>query len=192
MARRRVLTALGALAACAVVAAAWLVWSVLRPLDFPGEVHEFDIDRGASLRAVARGLHAAGVLPDAWRFELLGRALGRESDLRAGSYLLEARWSALDLLNAISGDAAQVRMDRIALVEGWNFRQVRAALNAHPSLQHETAQLTDAEVLRRLGIERPSPEGLFFPDTYHFAKGTSDLSVLRRAALRMQAILAEH
>lgn len=192
MARRRILAALGGLAGCAAVAVAWLAWSLLRPLDFAAGVLEFDIERGASLRAVARQLHTAGVLPDAWRFELLGRVLGRESDLRAGSYSLDARWSALDLLNAISGDDAQVRMDRIAFVEGWTFRQMRAALNAHPSLQHETARLTEAEVLERLGIERPSAEGLFFPDTYHFAKGTSDVAVLRRAAQRMQNVLAEH
>jgi UPF0755 protein len=168
----------------------WIAALALRPLDFPGEMREFEIERGASLRTVSIALHAAGVLPDAWRFELLGRLSGRQGDLKAGNYQLEASWSALELLDAITG-AAAVRLDRIALVEGWTFRQVRAALNAHPSLRHETAVLSDADVLRLLGISRPSAEGLFFPDSYYFPKGTTDLSVLRRAALRMEKMLAD-
>ncbi len=176
--------------ATALLVGAWVAMFVWRPLDFPMAVREFEIERGASLRAVARELHQAGVLPDAWRFELLGRVLRREGELKAGSYQIDPGWSALELLNALSGDA-QVRLDRIALVEGWTFRQLRAALDAHPALEHDTARLADAAVLHRLGIDRPSPEGLFFPDTYHFAKGSSDLEVLRRAAERMQALLDE-
>ncbi len=181
----------GAGIACAIaLACAWLAMFVWRPLDFPGGMREFDIEHGASLRTVARRLHQAGVLPDAWRFELLGRIAGRDADLKAGSYQLDARWSALELLNAITG-AAAVRLERIALVEGWTFRQVRAALDSHPALEHLTATLSDDAVLLRLGIERPSPEGLFYPDSYYFPKGTADYSVLRRAALRMRAMLAQ-
>ena len=190
MTRRRIFVSLGSIVLAALIAVAWIASFVWRPLDFPGEVREFDIERGAGLRSVARQLSQAGVLPDAWRFELLGRALRRESELKAGSYLIEARWSPLELLDAITGTAL-ARLDRIALVEGWTFRQVRGALNAHASLRHDTAALADGELLQRLAVTQPSPEGLFFPDTYHFAKGTSDVEVLRRAALRMQAVLAE-
>jgi UPF0755 protein len=170
------------------VACAWVASFVWRPLDFPGGMREFDIEHGASLRTVSRRLHEAGVLPDAWRFELLGRISGRESALKAGSYQLDASWSALELLDAITG-AATVRLDRIALVEGWTFRQLRAALDANPSLKHDTAGLSATGILQLLGIARASPEGLFFPDSYYFPKGTTDVSVLRRAARRMQAML---
>jgi UPF0755 protein len=191
MPSRRRLAWLGIVMACVLLAiGVWFGSFVLRPLDFAGEVRELDIERGASLRSVARRLHEAGVLPDAWRFELLGRVSGRDSGLKAGSYQLDANWSALELLNAITG-AAAVRLDRIAFVEGWTFRQLRAALDAHPSLRHDTAALADAQVLQLLDIARPSPEGLFFPDSYYFPKGTTDLSVLRRAALRMETMLAE-
>jgi UPF0755 protein len=191
MASRRGLAWLGIVMVCVVLGAgAWFASFVFRPLDFAGEVRELDIERGASLRSVARRLHETGVLPDAWRFELLGRVWGRESELKAGSYQLDATWSALELLNAITG-AAAVRLDRIAFVEGWTFRQLRGALDAHPSLRHDTAELSEAQVLQALGITRPSPEGLFFPDSYYFPKGTTDLSVLRRAALRMETLLAD-
>jgi len=191
MASRRGLAWLGIVMVCVLLGAgAWFGSFVFRPLDFAGEVRELDIERGASLRSVARRLHETGVLPDAWRFELLGRVSGRESALKAGSYQLDATWSALELLNAITGVAA-VRLDRIAFVEGWTFRQLRGALDAHPSLRHDTAELSEAQVLQALGITRPSPEGLFFPDSYYFPKGTTDLSVLRRAAVRMETLLGE-
>jgi UPF0755 protein len=176
--------------AAALLAAGWTAWFLWRPLGFDAEAREVEIARGASLRSVAVQLREAGILNDAWRFELLGRALGRGSALKAGSYLIEPDWSALELLEAIT-DGTRARLDRVALVEGWTFRQVRSALDAHPALRHDTATLPEAEVLRLLGATHASPEGLFFPDTYHFAKGSTDVSVLRRAAERMQGILAE-
>ena len=190
MASRSVLRVLAFVAVAAALLGGWVAAYLWRPLAFAETAREFDIESGASLRAVSRQLREAGVLPDAWRFELLGRVLGREGALKAGSYSLDPRWSALELLDAITG-GAQARLDRIALVEGWTFRQVRAALAAHASLDHQTATMADEDILAALGISRPSPEGLFFPDTYHFAKGTSDLSVLRRAARRMETMLAE-
>jgi UPF0755 protein len=77
----------------------------------------------------------------------------------------------------------------VIFVEGWTFRQIRKTLDEHPDVTHATRELTDEEVLQRLGIEDASPEGLFFPDTYHFARGNSDLRVLRRAQRLMQSHL---
>jgi len=175
-----VLALLGSIGAVA----GWAAYFVYAPLRFAGDVRDLDIERGMSLRAVARKLHAAGVLPDAWRFELLARALERGGQLKAGSFQIEASWSALQLLEAITGTA--YRLDKVALVEGWTFRQVRLALDQHAAVRHDTRGLSDAEVLRLLKVPHEHPEGLFFPDTYYFAKGTSDTSVLLRAALRMQ------
>lgn len=170
--------------------AAWIASYVWLPLNFSGDTREFAIERGATLRSVARALESAGVLPDAWRFELLGRILKRERMLKAGQYDLDARWSPLELLDGITVGAT-FRLDRLVLVEGWTFRQIRSAVDAHGSIRHETASLTDTEIMQRLGIPGSHPEGLFFPDTYYFAKGTTDLSILRRSAQRMQTILAQ-
>ncbi|CAG0964884.1 partial Endolytic murein transglycosylase, partial [Rhodocyclaceae bacterium] len=74
--------------------------------------------------------------------------------------------------------------------EGRTFRQMRAILDAHPDLKHDTTSLTDQEILAKLGATEPHPEGLFFPDTYLFAKQSSDLDVLRRAYRAMQSRLA--
>src|SRR5690606_12434317 len=85
----------------------------------------------------------------------------------------------LDLLDKITrGDFAQTG---IVFVEGWTFKQARQALDAHPDVRHETTGLSDAEVMRRIGAPDVRPEGRFFPDTYRFAVGTSDIDILRRA-----------
>lgn len=183
----RALVALGFLIACF---AGWVAWYVYAPLGFPGEKREFTIEQGATLRSVSRSLAAAGVLPDAGRFEILGRVLKRESALKAGSYQLDANWSPLELLDGITGRAA-FRLDRIVLVEGWTFRQFRAALEAHEAVRHDTAGLDDAAVVERLGLPPGThPEGRFFPDSYYFPKGTPDTAIMRRAAARMEEILS--
>jgi UPF0755 protein len=74
----------------------------------------------------------------------------------------------------------------LTVVEGWTFEQMRAALAAEPQLQKTTAQISIAELLRRAGVVEANQEGLFFPDTYHFAPGSSDIAVFRRAYRAMQ------
>ena len=171
-----------------VAAALWVVHFLYAPLRFGSEPRDFDIAVGATLRGVAHKLQAADILPDAWRFEILARVQGKSGAIKAGSYQIDPQWSAPQLLQAITGSAT--RLDKIVLVEGWTFRQVRRALEENPALRHETTGKTDDEiaVLLELGAH---PEGLLFPDTYYFATGSSDLSVLRRATVRMRRLLEE-
>ena len=81
------------------------------------------------------------------------------------------------------GDVVQ---SELVLVEGWTFAQFRAALESSSALRHDSRGLADVEVLARIGAREAHPEGLFFPDTYLFARGSSDLAVLRRAYRVMQ------
>jgi len=178
-----------ALAGTAIVAvlAGWAAWYAYAPLGLAPLPVEFSVAQGESLRTVSRNLARAGVLPDAWRFELLGRATGAAGALKAGNFQFDADLSAHELLEALTGSA--YRLESVVLVEGWTFRQIRAALDAHGALRHDTRSRTDAELLAAAGATEPHPEGLFFPDRYHFARGASDVSVLRRAYLRMQTML---
>ena len=87
-----------------------------------------------------------------------------------------------------SGDVVQ---HRVTLVEGWNFRQVRAALAQHAVLQHTLGEVSDSELMRQLDQANVHPEGQFFPDTYNFVRGQSDFDILRQANQRLQKVLAE-
>src|SRR5688572_7120184 len=134
-------------------------------------------------------LQKAGVGVRRLEFELLARALGRERGIKAGSYELLQPVTPVQLLDKITrGDVMQAE---VRLIEGWTFAQFRAALDASPFLRHETTGLDDAQVLARLKVPETHPEGLFFPDTYLFGKGSSDLAVLRRAYRAMQRHLKE-
>jgi len=163
-------------------------WLTVRHLPMRGSPIAFSVPPGASLRTVAQTIEAAGIDLPAWQLELLGRILGRSSKIKAGSYEVEDGLTAMMLLDTLTrGDVMQ---GDIVLVEGKTFRQFRAALNEHPDLAHDSQKLSDAQILTRLGAKEGHPEGLFFPDTYLFNKGSSDFDVLRRAYRSMQSRLA--
>jgi UPF0755 protein len=164
-------------------------WLTLRPLPMKSSPAAFSVPSGASLRAAAQAIEAAGIDLPGWQLEWLGRILGRSAKIKAGSYEVESGLTALTLLDKLTrGDVLQ---GELVLVEGKSFRQFRAALNEHPDLAHDSVNLTDArEILTRLGATESHAEGLFFPDTYVFNKNSSDLDVLRRAYKAMQPRLA--
>ncbi len=125
----------------------------------------------------------------AWRFELLARVLGRAQEIKAGSYELTRPVTPLDLLGKLTrGDVTQAE---VRLIEGWTFRQFRLALDQSPYLRHETQGLDRAQLMAQIGASEIEPEGLFFPDTYLFAKGSADVAVLRRSYRAMQRHLAQ-
>lgn len=166
----------------------WLGNFATSSVQVPGDSVYFNIDRGLGVGQVARILEANGLVSDASAFVLLVRVLGKSGDIKAGSYQARDTVSPLRLVEKITrGEFAQ---GQIRFIEGWTFRQMRAALDAHPALTHETADLSGPEILERLGVDQKHPEGLFFPDTYHFAAGTSDLTILRQAYDKMQDVLA--
>ncbi len=140
---------------------------------------ELEVEPGTTPRGVARSVQAAGVRVDARLLYAWFRLSGQDRQIRAGNYELPPGTTPHSLLQKLVRGEESLRA--LTLVEGWNFRQVRAALAADNSLRHDSAALSDADLMARL--ERPGvhPEGRFFPDTYTYAKGSSDLAVLRRA-----------
>jgi len=181
----RTLIVVGALGS--VGAACWLAYFALTPVDVAPRARHFDVEHGSSLRGVAEQFEKAGLISDRWSFLVLARLLGNAGDIKAGSYSVGVRVTPHRLLDKIvSGDFAQ---SELRFIEGWTFRQIRKVLDQHPAVKHDGAGLSDAQILERLGLEEKSPEGLFFPDTYYFAAGTSDLTILRQAYLRMRTKL---
>ncbi|MGQ0577594.1 MAG: endolytic transglycosylase MltG [Betaproteobacteria bacterium] len=181
----RTLIAVGALGL--VGAACWLGYFALVPVEVMAPARHFNVEPGSSLRSVAEQFEKAGLISDRWSFLLLARLLGNAGDIKAGSYSVGARVTPHRLLEKIvSGDFAQ---SELLFIEGWTFRQIRNVLDQHPAVKHDSAALSEAQILERLGLEEKSPEGLFFPDTYYFAAGTSDLTILRQANLRMRTKL---
>ena len=168
--------------------AGWMAWFAASPVPLRASPLAFEIQPGLSLRGAATAMAEAGVGFRPWQFSLLGRWSGQANGIKAGSYEVETGITPRQLLEKLTrGDVTQAE---IVFVEGRTFRQLRTALDADAHVRHDTQGLTDAEVLARIGAVEPHPEGLFFPDTYLFAKQSSDLAILRRAYQAMQRHLA--
>ena len=171
-----------------LAAAGYCGWYAMTPVAVSKLPVEFEIPSGLRLRGAAQRIDEAGVSLGRIQFELLARALGRAQDVKAGSYELTAAPTPLELLDKLTrGDVTQAEA---RFIEGWTFRQLRALLDSHPNVRHDSQGLNEAQLLEKLGATEKQAEGLFFPDTYLFAKGTSDLRILKRAYLALQRHLA--
>jgi UPF0755 protein len=161
----------------------------LTPLALRGESVEFTIVPGSSLRGAAREISAAGVELDPWILLLLARLMRADASIKAGSYEITRGITPLDLLKKLTlGDFTQAEL---AFIEGWTFRQLREHLDAHPDLRHDTRGMPEAEIMRLVGAPQEVAEGAFFPDTYLFAKRSSDVELLARAYRAMQRHLLD-
>src|SRR5438093_12254150 len=170
----------------------WLSWFALSPVELASATVDFSIRPGSTLRGATRQLIDAGLSLPEWKFVLLARINGASGAVKAGSYQVSAGVTPLLLVRKITrGEYAQAE---ILFLEGWTFRQMREAINAHVDLKHDSASLSEAQIMAKLGASGVLPEGMFFPDTYVFAKGASDLAVLARArsALQKQLESARH
>ncbi|MDR7267739.1 UPF0755 protein [Pelomonas saccharophila] len=169
--------------------AAGAVWQWLRsPLSLAAPSVELSIEPGTNPAEVARAWVGAGVQTDARLLYQWFRWSGLAKQIRAGSYEVHAGVTPRELLDKmVRGDQI---LEQLRLIEGWNWRQVRAALAAAPQLKGKTAQMSDADIMAALGEPGVSPEGRFFPDTYAYSRGVSDLTVLKRAHAAMKGRLA--
>jgi UPF0755 protein len=113
---------------------------------------------------------------------------GQARQIRAGSYEIHAGDSPRSLLDKmVRGDEL---LENVRFVEGWTLRQLRAELARAPRLKPLTAAMSEAELMQALGAPGVAGEGRFFPDTYAYGRGVSDLTVLKRAYRSMQQQLA--
>jgi len=171
-----------------VLSIGWLVIYATSDLPVTPPV-QFSLKHGSSLRSSARQLQAAGIINSPGQFELLARLKGDALNVQAGNYEITGNISPYLLLRLItSGPHGQ---DQITVVEGWTFRQLRDALDAHAAIKHDTRGLAESEIADRLGTKSPSLEGWFFPETYYFTNGSSDVSILRRGYRMMQSQLED-
>ncbi|MDX3905427.1 MAG: endolytic transglycosylase MltG [Pigmentiphaga sp.] len=159
------------------------------PLSLPADKVDFVIDEGTTMRGIAHQMREAGIAvpPDA--LVAYARLTGVDRRIKAGGYEVARGESLWTLLKRLSrGDVTQ---REITIIEGWNFRQIRAALRRHPDVRQTLEGVDDATVAAMIGASTSHPEGLFFPDTYLFAVGSSDIDILRRAYRAQQRELAE-
>jgi UPF0755 protein len=181
---RRLLWALALLGLAALLAGA-VAWRWLdQPLTLTAPSVELSIEAGTTPRAVAEGWVKAGVVTEPeWLYQWF-RWSGQARRMRAGSYQIAAGITPRRLLDMmVQGDESLLTL---RFVEGWTLRQLRAALASAPDLKPLSKDESEAELMQALGAAGVAGEGRFFPDTYAYSRGVSDLAVLRRAHATMQ------
>ena len=170
-------------------AGAFIYWA-RQPIITQGPALAFTILPGSGVSVAGQQIAAAvGVPLQPLLFNLLARATSSSAKIKAGSYELKPGTTPLGLLDQlVRGEFAQ---ETLTIIEGWTFRQMRQAMEVHQGIKHDTAELTDQALMALISSEYDKPEGLFFPDTYLFAKGVSDVQIYQQAHAMLLQQLAK-
>jgi len=165
-------------------AGAWWLYSPLT-LNLPAgsPVLDLEIEPGTRAAQVAETVVASGAQTNLQLLQWWFRVSGQARQIKAGSYEITPGMTPRSLLAmVVRGDQT---LKSVTLVEGWSFKQVRAALQKSELLAQDSIGLQPEMIMDKLGKPGIHPEGRFFPDTYTYAKGSSDMAVLKRAANAM-------
>ena len=192
---KRVLTWLFILSFISGGITAWWFWDDMQQqLDSPINIEtdtavSYTIKPGVNLKTIGEDLVEQGILDHPYYLILEGRLQGSESRLKAGEYLLHSGTTQRQLLEQF--EAGKVVQHSLALIEGWSYKQIIQAVNDNEVLIKTLPDTDSNTVMAALGYPEVHPEGRFFPDTYHFPSGMTDVEFMLRAYERMLEILDE-
>ncbi len=159
--------------------AAYLAYYAKSPLNIPSASQDVSIKANSGLSSIANQLVEQGVIKNKLLFIVLARLMGKEASLQAGEYTLNANVTPYELLlSLISGKTTQAK---ITFIEGKTFKDMLASLEKNPAVTNTVQQLSYADIMALINPEQSHPEGMFFPDTYYFDRGTKDIVLLKRA-----------
>ena len=189
---KKLLLALFCVAVLALTGTGLWVWQGLQSLKNPVTLEEpllFDVPQGSSFSEVVGRLEVEGLVSNRLWLRLYGRLQPEQTLIKAGEYEFVDGMSPRDMIDImVSGDTKHWY---VQFIEGWTFKDMRAALAQADRLQKVTGQWTSEQIMAAVGAEGEHPEGRFFPDTYAFTSSESDLDLLKRAFNRMEVVLAE-
>lgn len=168
-----------------MVVAAFLI-AVHRALTFGDDT--WVIEPGDTLHQVAEELIERGVIQNPLPLKIIAKVGDRGRRIRAGEYRFPEGTSLNEFLNRIVEGKGQVGI-KVTILEGWTFRQMRAHLNKARKLKPTTRGMTGAQIMQKLGHPDLHPEGRFFPDTYAYAAGESDMTIYKKAFALMESKL---
>ncbi len=158
-----------------------------QPLHIPQTGYILDVPSGTTLQALAARLASDGMLDSPLTLALYGRITGQARRIKAGEYDLVPGITPRLLLQRLV--AGRVRLHSLTIVEGWTVHDLLRAMHDHPAIRRTLPDTDPATLIRTFNLPASGPEGWFFPDTYHFPRGTSDTEVLRQAHERMRMML---
>jgi UPF0755 protein len=169
--------------------AAWTDSFLNAPMRITDSGHLLNISKGSSLTSVANELAREKILSYPRVFALYGRLSDSASRIQAGEYEIKVGATPKSLLEQLV--AGRVKLHSLTVIEGWTVAQLLHAIRTHPAIEQTLELESPADLVTALALDYAHPEGLFFPDTYRFPRGTTDVELLRRAYELMQQRLAD-
>lgn len=163
--------------------------ALFTPMQLPAEGVTYRISEGMGLTSLADDLAATGMLSCSRWLTLYGRMTESEGVIKAGEYYLPTGMTPYQFLQKVRGGL--VVQHQVTFLEGWSFRQLLGTLRRQAAIDHQLDGLSASEIMTRLDHAGENPEGRFFPDTYNYERGASDITILVTAYERMQKILAD-
>jgi len=191
--RRVLFWVLGLLGLAGLVTSLAAAWWLHAPIEIRpaagAQVLDLEIEFGDSPRQVAQTVRSVGAQVNPRLLYAWFRVSGQARQIKAGNYEIAPGTAPRALLRMLV--RGEETLKTVTLPEGLNFAQVRAALAKAEMLRPDSSGLTPEQIMDKIGRPGLHPEGRFFPDTYSYGKGSSDLQVLRRAARAMDKRLAQ-
>ena len=181
-------------ASLSVIILLFFVWDSYRfmttTMDIPEEGLNYTFSRGSSASRLINDLKKQSVITHPFYFKLWGKLTGKTKSLQAGEYVLENGLTPFDLLQKMNeGD---VKLYAFTIIEGWNFKQMMQAIHADKNLLHKLeTNISNDSVMDALDYTGQHPEGRFYPDTYRYPAGTTDIQFLKRAYQQMEQYLEQ-
>ena len=158
------------------------------PLNISTDIY-FSIEKGSNFNDLSKKLKSYHIIDKTYYLNFYGRVTGYSKEIKSGEYYLTPGLSPIELVSIfVSGDVVQ---HSITLLEGWNITKMLSAISSNNILKQRLKNHSSQSLLSQLDINRSNPEGLFFPDTYYFVRGTTDIELLKRAYERQNMILKE-
>ncbi|MDY0290907.1 MAG: endolytic transglycosylase MltG [Desulfuromonadaceae bacterium] len=191
--RNTVLAVVVGLIMLLVIPAGVLTWFSVRPVAPPQPVL-VEVATGRTFASVAQELAQAEVVADARALRLLARLKQADRGIHAGVYQFSGAQTPLEVLEILR--SGRVEMVHITVPEGLRLHEViaRCVAAGLGSVERYTHLLEDEKfiaslALESVGLQVGTLEGYLFPETYHFAPGTSEAVVLRTMVGQMLAHL---
>jgi len=147
----------------------------------------FEIKKGSNIKRVAADLESAGLIKPAWQFQLLAKVKKQENKIKAGEFSIEPGMTAEAVLDRFV--AGKTISFNSSIVEGFQFRELIKKIKSDPNLIQTLSDADYADIMNKIGSKHKKPEGWFFPDTYNYPSGTTDLDFLKRSHQAMQDYL---
>jgi len=147
------------------------------------------VNVGTSIGKLSQQLRARHWFENRFWLRNYPRLFPKYAKIKAGTYQVKVGTTGKQLLEQLV--LGKEHQFELTFIEGTTFAQWLILLHQQKYINHNLKDKSIADITQLLSIKHANPEGLLFPDTYAYTAGTDELTMLRRAQLKMRVELAK-